>query len=356
MCEDKNIKSFILKSINQHGDKYDYSLVQYINARTKVKIICPEHGMFEQTPYLHYTGKGCPKCSGYIKHTNETIIKKFKEVHDNKYDYSLVDYKNNKTKVKIICPEHGVFQQSPSNHYSGNGCPKCENKGKNFYDFLRESNLSHNNKYNHYPKDFINYQTKINISCPLHGDFTQLPRHHISGVGCPKCYGNVKHTNETIIKKFKEVHGDKYDYSLVDYKNNKTKIKIICTEHGEFEQSPSHHLNYRGCPICKESRGEEKIRLYLTEKNIKFIREYRFNDCKYKRPLPFDFYLPEHSMCIEYNGVQHYKSVNYFGGDDKLKTQKEKDKIKELYCKNNDITLLLIKYDEDITNVLSSIF
>ena len=124
------IEQFIKKVKVIHGNVYDYSLVEYKNAHTKVKIICPEHGIFEQKSYHHLRGQGCPECR-YIKSgnklrsTTEQFIKKAKVVHGNKYDYSLVDYKNNKTKVKIICHEHGIFEQTPNHHLSGNGCSKC---------------------------------------------------------------------------------------------------------------------------------------------------------------------------------------------------------------------------------------
>jgi hypothetical protein len=116
--------SFIQKSIEKHGNKYDYSLVNYINNRTKVRIICPLHGEFEQNPYDHSTGIGCLKCSGKFKFTNEIFIKKSIEKHGNKYDYSLVEYINSVKKVKILCPIHGEFNQSPNCHMGGKGCKK----------------------------------------------------------------------------------------------------------------------------------------------------------------------------------------------------------------------------------------
>ena len=128
-------ESFIEKAKKVHGDKYDYSKVEYKNCKTKVCIICPKHGEFWQEARQHLSGRGCPeckrkKCGSSQKSNIKDFINKAKEVHGNKYDYSKVEYKNSKTKVCIICPEHGEFWQRPYVHLLGQGCPKCGNKKK----------------------------------------------------------------------------------------------------------------------------------------------------------------------------------------------------------------------------------
>lgn len=125
-----NTSSFIRKAKNIHGDRYDYSLSDYINARTKVIIICPMHGKFEQTPRNHVQGNICYKCSFDNKIKPDYFINKAKQKHDDKYDYTKVIYKNARTKVDIVCPEHGIFQQTPKSHLQGSGCPKCSLKQK----------------------------------------------------------------------------------------------------------------------------------------------------------------------------------------------------------------------------------
>lgn len=161
-----------------------------------------------------------------------------------------------------------------------------------------------------------------------------------------------KTTNEFIIEA-KGKHGDKYDYSKVEYKNAHSKINIICPEHGEFEQTPNNHRLGNGCPICNESKGERKIRMCLEKYNIKYITQHTFDDCKNSRPLPFDFYLPEHNICIEYNGMQHYRVVGHFGGEEGFRQRVINDKIKVEYCNNNNIPLLIIKYNDDVDTALS---
>jgi len=191
--------------------------------------------------------------------TTEQFIKKARAVHGDKYDYSLVDYKNAKIKVKIICHEHGVFEQRPGSHLSGNGCPKCSvinSKEKQRYtvdQFIEKAKTVHGDRYNYKFVDYKNNHIKVMIVCPVHGIFEQIPNGHLQGQGCSKCKGGIKLTTEQFIKKARAVHGDKYDYSLVEYKNAKTKIKIICPIHGIFEQTPDSHLHGAGCSKCRQS-------------------------------------------------------------------------------------------------------
>ena len=149
---------------------------------------------------------------------------------------------------------------------------------------------------------------------------------------------------------------NKIDYSLVEYVNCTTKVKLICKEHGIFEQLPDNHLSKGvGCPSCNESHGEREISILLENLNIKFERQKKFDNCKDKRKLPFDFYLPDFNMCIEFDGKQHFNLSCNFGGNDALDTIKKHDRIKDDYCQYNDIKLLRIRYDEDIKNKLLSI-
>lgn len=286
-----NKEIFIKKSLELHS-KYDYSLVDYKNSKTKVKIICPEHGVFEQTPNNHISkSQGCPKCSKVKRLTTTEFILRSIEIHDNKYDYSLVEYINNRTKVKIICIKHGIFEQRPEQHI-------CQKQG------------------------------------------------------CPICNGGIKHTKEKFIEKSNIIHKNKYDYKLVEYINSHTKIKIICPIHGIFEQLPYHHLNNCGCPTCKESKGEKYIRNFLEERNINYIIQKKFENCKDKNKLPFDFYLPDYNICIEYDGRQHYESIDRWNGELGLKDRQNKDEIKNNFCINNGITLIRINYKENIIDKL----
>ena len=199
---------------------------------------------------------------------SEKFIIDAKNIHDNKYDYSLVDYVKSSIKIKIICPIHGEFEQKPTHHLSGNGCHKCAGdktkilKQSNTEEFIIKADKIHENNYDYSLVNYKNAHTKIKIICPEHGEFEQQPNNHLSGHGCSKCVGLNKKTNEQFIIDAKNIHSDNYDYSLVDYKNNCTKVKIICPVHGEFEQIPKDHLSGHGCPKCKA----DKLRILSTQK------------------------------------------------------------------------------------------
>jgi len=352
-------KKFIEKSNLIHSNKYDYSLVDYKNNKTKVKIICPIHGIFEQTPYHHICRKqGCSKCSKKYKPNTKEFIDKCLKIHENRYDYSLVDYKNNKTKIKIICPIHGIFEQTPNNHINlKQKCPFCEKNIPTTEEFINECKKIHENRYDYSLVDYKNNKTKIKIICPIHGVFEQYPYAHLKKKqGCNLCYKkNMFDDIYTFIEKSNLIHNNKYDYSLTNYINSKTKVKIICPKHGVFEQIPNDHINGSGCPKCKESIGEKIIRDILDWKNVFYQCQKSFDNCKNINKLTFDFYLPKYNICIEYDGEQHYKPIEFFGGSISLKKQKIRDGIKTRFCKENDIKLIRIGYNENINEKLSKI-
>ena len=306
----KTLEQFIEEAKQVHGDKYDYSKFKYINTDTKSEVICKKHGIFSIDPYHHINRKqGCKKC-GYdklskekIKNTNQ-FIKEAKQIHGDKYDYSLVDYKGEHSKIKIKCNKcKKIFIQTPHNHI--------------------------HNKYN-------------------------------NGCGCPYCFGLYK-TTEQFIEEAKQVHGDKYDYSLVDYKNARKKIKIKCNKCKKiFEQAPFNHLNGCGCPFCKSSKGEEKIRKLLEEYGYvykkTFFVEKSFRFLKDRGHLRFDFYIPDKKIAIEYQGKQHYQVVDKWGGEEGLKLRQKHDQMKRDYCLKNNITLIEINYRENIKEKLNEVF
>lgn len=233
-----------------------------------------------------------------VKQTTEQFIEKSKKIHNNRYDYSLVNYTNNHINVRIICPIHGEFSQQPINHLNGQGCRKCSS--------IRQSKLQ-------------------------------------------------QYTTDIFIEKSHKIHQNKYDYSLADYTDSFNKIEIICRKHGMFRQLPSDHIRGIGCPKCNESKGERTIREFLITNNIKFEYQKKFNDCKFINILPFDFYLEEKNICIEYDGEQHYKPKIAWGGEESLKIQRIKDKIKTKFCIKNQIILIRIKYSDNIKNKLLEI-
>lgn len=183
---------FISRSSKIHNNKYDYSKSIYSNNQTKLVIICKEHGEFEQSPNSHLSGRGCAECSSCLIKTTERFIEEANNIHNNKYNYSKAIYINIKTKLIVICVIHGEFEQRPDQHLEGSGCFKCYgNALKTNDNFIKEAAALHNNKYDYSKSNYINNSTKLIIICPNHGEFDQTPNAHLLGKGCPNCYSNI---------------------------------------------------------------------------------------------------------------------------------------------------------------------
>lgn len=184
---------FLGRARKKHGNRYDYSKVEYVAAKQKVTIICPEHGEFEQTPVNHCTRHGCPGCGGNRRLTQNKFIERATKIHNGRYDYSHVGFKNVESKAEIICPTHGAFFQRVASHLKGIGCPKCgravtANKLSHSRErFIENARKAHSEKYDYSKVDYVNAHTKVTIICPVHGPFKQSPANHIRDVGCPEC-------------------------------------------------------------------------------------------------------------------------------------------------------------------------
>jgi protein-arginine kinase activator protein McsA len=249
-------REFVEKARAVHGNKYDYGEVEYRNNKTKVKIICPEHGGFWQRPSDHNKGRGCYDCGRKASISSrilsvDSFISKSMLVHGDKYDYSEVKYETSKRKVKIICPEHGAFWQNAGSHMGGVGCAACGITNKLDTDtFVEKAKLVHGDKYDYSEVKYETSKRKVKIICPEHGAFWQNAGSHMGGVGCAACGITNKLDTDTFVEKAKLVHGDKYDYSEVKYETSKRKVKIICPEHGAFWQNAGSHMGGVGCAAC----------------------------------------------------------------------------------------------------------
>lgn len=346
-----------------HKGKYDYSKAVYRRWDIPITIICPSHGEFKQILNHHVKGSGCPKCgkissSEKMSLTTEEFIKRAKEIHGDKYNYSKVKYVNNHTKVCIICPKHGEFWQIPSNHLLGFGCNKCSGKKKkDTEEFITEAKKIHGNKYDYSKVEYTNNSTKVCIICPEHGEFWQTPNKHLRGNGCPVCRINKKLTLEGFIERAKKIHGNEYDYSKVVYVNERTKVCIVCPEHGEFWQLPSNHISGAGCPKCKrrKSKLEKMVENFLISENIKYEGQKNFEWLKYKNNMYLDFYLPDKNLAIECQGEQHSKPVKFFGGKKELEYVIKRDKKKKELCERNGITLIYFYGKKDINKIKEKI-
>lgn len=346
---------FISRSIVVHGTKYDYSKVKYTKSNIKVCIICPEHGEFWQTPASHLSGNGCSKC-GFMLTANkkrlstEDFITRANKIHHGKYDYSKVNYINADSKVCIICPEHGEFMQTPSHHIGrGDGCPVCRYhksaKSKTFTTekFIHLSKQVHGDKYDYSKSTYVKARKHLIIICPQHGEFIQTATDHMNGQGCPTC-GRIRtinarrSTTDIFIEQSQKVHKNKYDYSLTEYLTNRTPVKIICSKHGIFKQTPHEHLSGCGCPKCFDSSLEKELIKLFDELGIKYEYQKKF---AWLGRQSLDFYLPDVNIGIECQGLQHYISVDgYMGGEKGLQIRQGLDKRKKRLCNEHNITII----------------
>lgn len=290
MATKYSLDDFIAKAIGVHGPKYDYSKAIYINSKSKLIIVCPDHGDFEQRACHHIQGQGCPKCKllklgNIFSSTTELFISKSSKIHNHKYDYSEVDYKNVKTKVKIICPIHGDFYQTPNSHLRGKGCPVCglQRDRITFEEFLIKAQAVHNNYYEYIEFNNLCVSDKIRIICVEHGEFFQSIRSHLAGHGCHYCSYNIASRDERI-RRFNEIHNNRYNYDEIgsDVRYHK-KISITCYVHGIFEQTVGNHLAGHGCPKCNIVGGFNKLDIesFINKANSKHDVKYAYNNAIY---------------------------------------------------------------------------
>ena len=332
---------FIERAKAVHGDKYDYSKTFITSMVKNTTITCPIHGDFETRAANHLLGVGCSECSGNKKLTTESFIKKAHLVHGDRYDYSKVNYVGAKTKVVIICKEHGEFEQEPTNHLMGSGCIKCAGICKsNTVEFITRAKLVHGDKYDYSKVNYSTTNEKVSIVCSTHGEFKQTPYGHLSGLGCKKCgYKITADSTKISLSEFIEravlVHNNTYDYSLVRYDTTKDKIKIRCNKHGVFEQECDSHLQGHGCPTCgsQMSKGENEICELLESLNIPYHRR----DRSLIKPLELDIVIPEHNLAIEFNGLIWHSEL--YGKDKTYHINKTK------LC--NDVGFRLVHIWED---------
>ena len=285
----------IKKAKAVHGNKDDYSGMKRLE-KSKISINCRLHGEFEQNISKHLSGHGCPLCSKNRKLNTNTFIAESLRIHGQAYDYTETIFQKWDTKLKIICREHGAFNQTPNSHLQGAGCPKCgriETAKKlklSNSDFLRKCIEVHGDKYGYEHVNYKNYHSIVKINCTKHGVFSQIAHLHLSGSGCPECANITRAdanrlTTKEFIQKAKEIHGFTYDYELTDYHGSHKPILIRCTQHGEFLQIASTHLDGSGCPSC----GKLLIGYTLSLSREEFIKRaqlrhgqsYSYKDVNY---------------------------------------------------------------------------
>lgn len=348
--------TFVRHCMAKYGDAFDYSHLPESIKRVNETIICKKHGKLEMIPRDHLRSKhGCPHCASEAvtktpREINRGFIHKAKEKHKNKFKYNLVDMETKPGKpVTVVCPRHGKFKTTLKTHlHSETGCFKCGNelrasvitKYRSIEDVTRELRKIHGDKYT-----YIDYNPKertIVYVCSSHGEVTQVMDQHLLGKGCRHCfYDSFRITPEKFMERVKEVHPEGYTYDLTDLTTVNQKIKITHKCGRVYKGRVSNHLNGQGCLRCKlSSLGEDRIKKFLEFNDIPFIDQYVVNGYRYR----YDFYLPELNILVEYDGQQHFKPVDYFGGEKAHKRRKEADREKNQIAKLNGHTLIRIPY------------
>ena len=350
--QEQKIKSFIEKAREIHGNKYDYSLVTHVKTREKSKIVCPEHGRFEQYAYAHLRGQGCPKCAR-LRNTDTT--EKFKQkafaVHGNKYDYKKTVYgANQREKVTITCPEHGDFTQSPTDHLSGKGCKLCGHKsckqkqtfdiGRSISDFRKIHGLKYT--YPNLETEYKRSTSMITVVCPKHGKFKKRANLHKHGQGCPNCASDCRTALQTlryddVIRSCKLIHENRYSYEPdcdpERLASSHSVLNIVCPKHGTFQQKVMNHkIQAQGCPKCthKVSKPEKELFRFLLECGLndrEIIRSDRSRLCGKE----LDLWIPGNNLAIEFNGT-------YWHNDLKKPRKYHQDKVIE--CRKNGVHLI----------------
>jgi hypothetical protein len=352
---------FVEKARIIHGDKYNYDKVVYKTTHTKVVITCSIHGDFELTPANHThksNPQGCYLCTGRKRWSRDKFLEEAAKTHNEKYDYSKVVFGGLNKKVKILCPVHDEFSQSPAHHiYRQQGCPDCAGIKKGTKEkFVEKARIIHGDKYNYDRVVYKTAHTKVFITCSIHGDFEQTPANHTrksNPQGCYLCTGRKRWSRDKFLEEAAKTHKGEYDYTNIVWGGLKELVEIICPFHGPFKQLPVVHLNGSGCQRCLSSKGETRIRQILEEKKIVFEEQYRFQNCSNVNTLPFDFLIKvnEKKALIEYHGQHHYEPVG-FGANDEIQmaaqfiSVKERDRIKERWCRENSVPLLIIPFSK----------
>lgn len=340
--------------------KNDFQVIsnEYINQYTNIKIKHKCGNEFEYTPkYILKGNCKCPFCEEVrCLSINEDLFKK-----KIKNDFILKSsYKNLTTKVILQCKKckkEDIY--IPNNVlYNKRKCKNCykqnirKTKAKEFNQYFKDGKYELKSEY-------IKSSQKVDILCKkCNNIFKMTPNDFKNGYRCPYCAGNKKKDTNTFKKEIFNLVGNEYEV-LSEYKNTNSKVLLKHNKcNTEWWTTPNSFLNgNHRCPYCKRSIGEEKIKNWLKDNNIKFVEQYKFNDCKYYKVLPFDFYLEEYNLLIEFDGIQHFQPIKNFGGEKEFKIQQKRDIIKNNYCNKHDIQLLRINYNQldNINNIMIKI-
>lgn len=365
-------EEFIEKCEKIHPD-WDFSSINFEGTKKPLVVKCKKHGEFRlaQASQAYRDTQKCPYCD--LEERKNAFIQKARQIHGDKYDYSKVDYKTNKIPVVIIChekdefgEEHGEFLQAPGDHLKGYGCSKCSGKYKPTTEEWIKKAMKIHPEFDYSKVIYKDNKTPVTIICKKHHEeFTIIPTNFIKDkINCPKCRAEYRRnlyakSTEQFIEDARKIHGDKYDYSKVNYTNNKTNITIVCPEHGEFQQTPETHLEGCGCRKCT-LKTQTKIYNILKQifPNEEILFEVGKETVNWIGELRFDIYFPKYNIAVEYDGQQHFIPVKIFGGEINFVKTQQRDYMKNKLCSENNCKLFRIPYNikkNEFKNILINI-
>jgi hypothetical protein len=260
--------------------------------------------------------------------TTEDIVERCNKVHNYRYDYSQMGlYKNAHIKMKVICPEHGVWSINISNHlYNKRGCPDCGDdkrskaNSSNTTEFIAKSKLLHGNLFDYSKVEYILTAQKVEIVCKIHGSFFQRPENHLQGKGCLQCCIDDRatfpiHSLEEFIKKANEIHPNRYNYTNSMFEGLSALINIECPDHGVFTQEASSHLRGSGCWRCAKKGTSKKEEAWLDQYDIP--HQYRQFKIKVRgKNLKFDGFDPISNVVYEFYGDFWHGNPDVFNPND----------------------------------------
>lgn len=358
MARKKTHDEFVSEVFNLAGDEYEI-MDKYINSQTYLKFFHKKCGKeFKMIPNAFLRGRRCPHCFGNKRKTTEEFKQEVFDLVGEEYEV-IGEYRNTNTLIKMrhnACG--GIYEVRPRAFLRGARCSRCFRPVKKTQEqFEKEIFDLVGNEYTVLGK-YKTLHTKVLMRHNECGyEYEVTPAHFITtGRRCPKCKGGVKRKNYNFEKHVFEISNGEYK-PLSKYVNNKTHVLMKHNICGNiWGVRPDNFFSGKGCPACNESLGERKIRKFLTDNKISFISQYKFEDCKNERPLPFDFAITDNEdnviALIEFDGEQHYRPVQFFGGLEGYKKRKKNDQIKINYCKTNHIPLLIIKHNDNIDETI----
>lgn len=320
-------QEYIEKAKSIHNNVYDYSKTKYVKSHSKIEVNCLVHGPFILKAYAHLNGNGCRQCSygGNSGKTYDEFLQRANEIWNGKYQYEKSSFKNFKTPMNMICSIHGTFSLDPTAHVAKKprGCQACArlvypNEKKSTEKFVQESKSIHGDLYNYDETIYENSGKEVKIVCKIHGSFMQKPSKHLAGHKCPECQNRVKMTKSKFLESASSLHGDKFDYSNIDFQNSRKEIEIVCKIHGRFMQTPYQHINTKfACPECSVYNKKMNTERFINECKSVHGDKYDYSNVVYTcRKQHVLIHCKEHGPFLQIasvhkNGSQCPKCINH---------------------------------------------